>query len=431
MLPATTAGKEQREFIGQEDPPILTAHVPGTSFLLKSKKIGSISVGAPIFYRDLSVGEVLGWDIGDMAENVTIHAFIRAPYDAYVSEQTRFWNASGISVKLSGTGLDVQMESLRALLLGGIAFETPVAEAKHAAVAEANHVFPLFADREQADAASYTRKIQVISYFPGSVQGLGPGSDVTMHGLKIGEVTNVRLAYDAAKDAIVAPVRYEVEPERIVGIGKRAAKTDSEAVTKLLEHGLRASLQSASLITGQQTVTLDFVENAPAADLKMEDQDFVLPTTEGGGFASLASSATDLLNKVKAMPFAEIGRTLNGILSSANDVAESPEMKKSLSQLAATIASTQDLMRRLDSGVGPVAKQLPEMSAELQRTLKSTNKLLLSLDTGYGQDTRFNRDLTRVLMEASDALRSIRSLANLLERHPEALIKGRAGASTQ
>ena len=161
--------------------------------MLKSKKIGSISVGAPIFYRDLSVGEVLGWDIGDMAENVTIHAFIRAPYDAYVSEQTRFWNASGISVKLSGTGIDVQMELLRALLLGGIAFETPVAEARDAAVAEADHVFPLFADRDQADAASYTRKIQVISYFPGSVQGLGPGSDVTMHGLKIGEVTNVRL----------------------------------------------------------------------------------------------------------------------------------------------------------------------------------------------------------------------------------------------
>jgi paraquat-inducible protein B len=88
-------------------------------------------------------------------------------------------------------------------------------------------------------------------------------------------------------------------------------------------------------------------------------------------------------------------------------------------------------MKRLDNGVGPVAKQLPEMSAELQRTLKSTNKLLVSLDGGYGQDTRFNRDMMRVLIEASDALRSIRSLANLLERHPEALIKGRAGAPIQ
>ena len=78
-----------------------------------------------MFFRDLSVGEVLGWDIADMAEYVTIHAFVRAPYDSYVHDETRFWNASGVSVKLGGAGVEVQMESLKALLLGGIAFETP------------------------------------------------------------------------------------------------------------------------------------------------------------------------------------------------------------------------------------------------------------------------------------------------------------------
>ena len=73
------------------------AHVPGHTFLLKSKRIGAVSIGSPIFYRDLSVGEVLGWGIADMAEFVAIHAFIRAPYDGYVHDQTRFWNASGFS----------------------------------------------------------------------------------------------------------------------------------------------------------------------------------------------------------------------------------------------------------------------------------------------------------------------------------------------
>ena len=63
-----------------------------------------------------------------MAEYVTIHAFVRAPYDSYVHDETRFWNASGVSVKLGGAGVEVQMESLKALLLGGIAFETPMAE---------------------------------------------------------------------------------------------------------------------------------------------------------------------------------------------------------------------------------------------------------------------------------------------------------------
>jgi paraquat-inducible protein B len=112
MLPAAKPGKSRRDFVGREDPPVLGAFVPGRTFLLKSKRIGSVSIGSPIFFRDLNVGEVLGWDIADMAEYVTIHAFVRAPYDSYVNEQTRFWNASGVSVKLGGAGVEVQMESL-------------------------------------------------------------------------------------------------------------------------------------------------------------------------------------------------------------------------------------------------------------------------------------------------------------------------------
>ena len=310
------------------------------------------------------------------------------------------------------------MESLKALLLGGVAFETPAKEI-HAAGAAADHVFPLFADRDAANAASYTRKIQVISYFPGSVKGLAPGSEVTMHGLKVGEVTEVGLQYDRAKDMIVAPVRYEIEPERIIGVGQRIYKNDQESVAAVLSKGLRASLQSASLITGQQVVALDFVPDAPPAEVTMEGEDFVLPTTEGGGFAGLASSATDLLDKVNKMPFDQIGANLNGILKSVNDMTQGPQLKKALTDLSAMIASAQGMVQRLDT------KQLPELSAGLQKTLASANKLVLSLDTGYGDNTKFNRDLDRLMVQANDAVRSIRALTDLLARHPEALLKGR------
>ena len=217
MMPGEAGGKAQHKFVGQEDPPILQENIPGHTFLLKAERLGSISVGSPVFFRDLSVGEVLGWDIADMAEYVTIRAFVRAPYDGYVHDETRFWNASGVSVQLAGAGIDVQMESLKALLLGGIAFETPPME-KPAQVSLEDHIFPLFRSRERAEAASYTRKVPLVSYFPGSVNGLARGSEVTMHGLVIGRVTDVRLAYDADKDIVVAPVRYEVEPERIIGL---------------------------------------------------------------------------------------------------------------------------------------------------------------------------------------------------------------------
>jgi len=418
MLPGEAAGKAQHRFVGHEDPPILLANVPGHTFVLKAKKLGSISLGSPVFYRDLSVGEVLGWDIADMAEYVTIRAFVRAPYDSYVHDETRFWNASGVSVKLAGAGIEVQMESLKALLLGGIAFETPTAEI-HTAVTAENHVFPLFADRDAANNASYTRKIPMISYFPGSVKGLAPGSEVTVHGLKVGQVTEVRLTYDRANDTVLAPVRYEIEPERVVGVGVRVFKTDAESVEALLKGGLRASLQSASLITGQQVVALDFVTDAPPVPVTKEGEDFVLPTTEGGGFAGLASAANDLLGKVNQIPFDQIGKSLNGILKSINDATQGPQLKKALTDLSAMIASAQAMMQRLDT------KQLPQLTADLEKTLTSANKLVLSLDSGYGDNTKFNRDLDRLMAQTTDAVRSIRALTDLLARHPEALIKGR------
>jgi paraquat-inducible protein B len=431
MLPGATAGQPQYKFTGREDPPILSEHVPGHTFLLKAKRLGSISLGSPIFYRDLSVGEVLGWDIADMAEYVTIHAFVRAPYDSYVHDETRFWNASGISVKLAGAGIEVQLESLKALILGGIAFETEDLEGRTESVSLEEHVFPLYADRDTAQNASYTHKIQVMSYFPGSVSGLGVGSPVTMHGLVVGQVTKVRLHFDTAGDKVLAPVRYEIEPERIVGVGVRVYKTDQEGIEALLKQGLRATLQSASLITGQQQVALDFVPNAPPVQLTTEDGYFVLPTAEGGGFAGLASSANDLLGKVNTIPFDQIGKSLDGILKSVNDLTSGPELHQALTHLAATLATAETFTKNLHTGAAPALKQLPEMANELQKTLTNTNKLVVSLDSGYGDNTKFNRDLERLMVQLNDAVSSIRSLADLLARHPEALIKGRPAGGVE
>jgi paraquat-inducible protein B len=427
MMPGATEGRPQRAFTGREEPPVLQANIPGHTFSLKANRLGSISVGSPVYFRDLNVGEVLGWDIADMAQSVTIHTFVRAPYDRYVTDDTRFWNASGVSLKIGGTGVELQLESLRALLLGGIAFTTPDEKSVGTMSAD-NHVFPLFASKEAADAASYSRKIPVISFFPGSVRGLGPGSEVTMHGLAIGHVTSVALSYDPVKDTIVAPVRYEVEPERIVGIGNHVFASTNEAVQNVLQRGLRASLESASLITGQQMVTLDFVRDAPPASVTMNGEDFVLPTTGGTGLAGLQASATALLEQVSAIPFKQIGDNLAGILQSTNNLTNGPQVQKSLEDLSATLASAKQVLQHFDAST---SKALPEITAGLEKTLGNANKLMLSLNTGYGDNTQFNRDLGRLLIQLNDAVRSIRAFADLLARHPEALIKGRAAGGVE
>jgi paraquat-inducible protein B len=425
MMPPAKPGQSQRHFTGSEDPPILTENVPGRTFILEATRLGSISLGSPVFFHDLDVGEVLGWDVGHMAESVTMRVFVRAPYDKYVTTDTRFWNASGASLQLGSSGIQLQVASLRALLLGGVAFATPAGKATPAAAPDTS--FPLFSSKEAADAASYSRKIPFISYFPGSVRGLGPGSEVTMHGLVVGHVKTVRLSYDAAKDEVSAPVEYELEPERVVGIGTKLFANVRVPLEVLVRRGLRASLESASLITGQQNVSLDFDANAPPASLVMEGTNFVLPTSAGGGFSGLAAAAGVLVNQVNAIPFKQIGDNLNSILHATNELTADRQTHDALLAAAATLNSTKTLMSHMNSKLDPALQKLPEIAAGLDKTMLNVNKLTLSLNNGYGDNTEFNRSLERLLVQLEDAVRSIRSLADLLTRHPEVLIKGRAG----
>ena len=265
----------------------------------------------------------------------------------------------------------------------------------------------------------------MISYFPGSVSGLAAGSEVTMHELVVGQVTDVRLVYDAAKDAVLAPVRFEVEPERVLGVGRRAFDTPAEGVDQLVQHGLRATLQSANLITGQQVVALDFIPNSPPATVTMAGEDFVLPTTGSDGLASLETSVTELLSKVNTIPFAQIGKNLDGTLQAVSNITNGPELQQALTNLSGAIKSVDSVVQHLDNDMTPALQRLPEIAADAQKTMANTNRLVISLDNGYGDNTKFNRDLERLLLQTNDAVRSIRSLADLLARHPEALIKGR------
>ncbi|HEX9524953.1 MAG TPA: MlaD family protein [Reyranella sp.] len=423
MRPSAEKGTPRHHFIGEQDPPVLQAWAKGTTFKLQSKRLGSISLGSPIFFRDLDVGTVLGWDLGDLASNVTIHAFVRAPYDQYVHNDTSFWNASGLSIKLTGSGVSVEMESLRALLLGGIAFDTPSDGTQP--VAQADHTFPLYASLEMAKSAGFGHQLLLLSYFPGSVAGLEVGADVTLNGLKIGEVTDVNLVYDPQKDRIVVPVHYRVEAGRIGNIAAAQGLNPGTLAAEMVKRGLRATLQSPSLITSGKIIALERITDAPPAELERQGDIFVIPTSEVGGFDSIARSANELLSKINRIDFDRIGKSLVGAASGLDDTINGPQLKKTLAALEKAMIDVQDIAKKLDTDASPALKRLPEIAAQLQSALTQANRLFGSINAGYGDDSRFRRDLDRLLPQITDAARSIRALTDLLSRHPEALIKGR------
>lgn len=429
LLPGDSAGKSETHFTGLETPPVLTASVPGHTFLLHTDKVGAVSLGSPVFFRGINVGTVLGWDLGDMAKDVTIHAFVRAPFDGYVHEGSRFWNASGISMKLADGGVQVEMESFRALLLGGVAFDTPE-EALTTPVGSVNEVFPLYANAQDAQDASLVRHVEAIGYFPGSVAGLGPGSPVNFHGLRIGQVKQVSLIYDAKLDTIQTPVKFEIDPQRIANSAELEKRTPLANAQFLVAHGMRAQITSSNLLTGEMSISLDFFPNAPAATVTEQDGMLVVPTV-AGQFADIGRSVTDLLAKVNQMPIEQIGNNLNALLVGTTALTNGPETKLALASMTKTLQDTQDLLKKLDSGLTPAIRQLPAMTASLEAMLANTNKLVQSTNAGYGENSTFYRDVDHMMAQLSDMIQSLRVLADLLDRHPEALVRGRVNTGTQ
>ncbi len=419
----------QRDFIGKTDPPVLQAWTKGTTFMLDSKRLGSISLGSPIFYRDLEVGTVLGWDIGDLASRVTIHAFVRAPYDQYVRADSSFWNASGVSIKMGADGVQFRMESLRAVLLGGIAFETPP-DSKQP-VAANNQSFPLYRTFEDARSAGFGRQIRLLSYFPGSVAGLEPGAHVTLHGLRIGEVTDVDLVYDHKLDRVVVPVHYRIEAGRVSNIAE-AERTDPEKLAEaMIKAGMRATLQSTSIITGSKEIALERIADAPPATLEKKGDVYIIPASEVGGFDAITRSAAELLTKLNRIEYDKIGKSFENAAAGLDTTINGPQIKKTLAALEKAMVDVQDIARKLDTEATPALKRLPAIAQQLQDALTSANRLFGSVNTGYGDDSRFRRDLDRLLPQLTDAARSLRALTDLLSRHPEALIKGRTNTGRE
>ena len=121
---AGASEEEASDFVGLDKAPFVASH-PGREFVLKADDLGSLTIGSPIYYRRLPVGQVISYNLAADGKSVDVRIFVDAPYDAYVNPGTRFWKASGFDITVDANGMDIRTESLVALLVGGLAFDAP------------------------------------------------------------------------------------------------------------------------------------------------------------------------------------------------------------------------------------------------------------------------------------------------------------------
>jgi paraquat-inducible protein B len=373
----------KREFVGLETPPIVTGEVPGRLFKLKTADLGSLDNGTPIFFRRLQVGEIASYELDSDGKALSVMAFVRAPYDQYVNPDTRFWHASGVDVSLSATGLKVQTQSVLSILIGGIAFETAATD-PILPPAEANTVFTLFGNREEAFKLPPRNLQTYILFFKDSVRGLVPGAPVEFRGIPIGEVVDVHAQFDARTAQFTVPVTIHLDAQQLgVRVVDLKPGMDIETIRRnflnaLISRGVRAQLRSGNLLTGAVLVAFDFFPNAPRATIDWSQNPVELPTIPGQ-LQTMEASVENIIKKLDKMPLNELAQGVQKVMG---------DLDLTLVSARGTIDSAGTIVRPNS----PQAQQLDSTLEEVRR-----------------------------------AARSVRVLADYLDRHPDALIRGKQG----
>jgi len=401
---AGSAKTRVHAFTGLEAPPAITYGEPGKRFILRSADLGSLDIGSPVYYRKIPVGQVVSYRLDPSGKSVDIEIFIHAPHDVFVTDNTRFWNASGISLKVGANGVALNTEALSSILIGGIAFRAPDYDPGDKPAGEGKS-FGLFGDQQAALAPPSGPGLYLRMRFEEALKGLGVGAPVEFQGLNIGEVVSVDLDFDEDKQSFPLIVGALIYPQRMGKAHEKMLKvmsaTGNEADARvklmagLVEKGLRAQARTGNLLTGQLLIALDFYPDAPKAAFDARRQPLMLPTVPAS-LEKLQDQVQQIVDKIDKMPLDSIARHLDGNLA---------ELRKTIAQVNGEV--------------------LPGVSGTLQdmrKTLDSTNGILAEDSPQRGQ-------LQQTLTELERTARALRELSDHLSRHPEALIRGRPDAA--
>jgi paraquat-inducible protein B len=412
-------GEPARRFEGLEIPPVVTTGMPGHVFLLRAIALGSLDIGSPVYYRQIQVGQVIGYELDEEGQSLSIKVFINAPHDKLVRKNTRFWNASGFDLKLDAGGLKLNTESLVSIMMGGIAFDTPTSLAA-GGPAQEGHVFKLYETRASIFERTYTQKMHYILHFDESIRGLTVGAPVEFRGIKIGQVADIKSEFDMEKTSPRITVLIETEPQRWKVAGTALSRTADDAkknISKLVAKGLRAQLKTGSLLTGQLFVDIDFHPDAPNAQVKYGEKFPELPTIPAP-LLIITARVNDLLSKLETVPIEKIGKNLGDTLQNVKRLTESKELLEAVQALNETLQHTRQLVQNLDSNVAPA----------ISTTLDQAQKTLVAIEDTLGKDSPLQHEMTQALKELAEAARALRILADYLERHPDAIIFGKGKA---
>jgi paraquat-inducible protein B len=291
-------------------------------------------------------------------------------------------------------------------LAGGIAFRADPNDKAADAVPEYTR-FRLFDGYDQSTEVIYRKTVKVVMYFNESVRGLTVGAPVLLRGIPIGKVIGINLEIDAKTADIEIPVVVEVEPDRIVIINKDPNATPKENIEHLVAKGLRAQLQTGSLLTGQLFVALDLFPQSKVVTHKNDTGYLEFPTTPNA-MNQILNSAQAIMDKIAKLPLETMTAEINKTLASLQSTSKAAT--KTLVTATGTLSTADKTLSSADSTMKSADK-----------AMSSAQHVLSTMEPG--STTQY--ELNQLLQELTQTASSVKQLADYLEEHPDSLIRGK------
>ncbi|EOI3546513.1 intermembrane transport protein PqiB [Cronobacter dublinensis] len=382
-------------------PPLAPPDAKGIRVILDSSKAGQLNPGDPVLFRGYRVGSVETSTFDPQKRSISYQLFINAPNDRLVTSNVRFWKDSGIAVDLSSSGMRVEMGSLSTLFSGGVSFDVPDGWELGQPVAEKT-AFTLYDDQRSIQESLYTEHIDYLLFFKDTIRGLQPGAPVEFRGIRLGTVSQVPFFVPGLRQAVNTdysiPVLVRIEPERLANqIGE-----DPDVASHLhdlMKKGLRATLKTGNLVTGQLFVDLDFYPKAPPVTTIASYNGYPVIPTVSSGLAQIQQRLMDTLDKINNLP-------LNPMIEQATNTLS--ESQRTMRRLQTTL----DNLNQLTS-----SQSAQELPADMQKTLRELNRSMQGFQPGSAAYNKMVADMQRldqVLRELQPVLRTLNEKSNAL-----------------
>lgn len=414
-----TQDSAERDFVGLSETPLIRPGNKGTRVKIRSKNGTSLTPGAPVFFRGMEVGHLDTPRLSETGDSTDVEAFINAPYDKFLTTDSRFWNLAGFSVTLGPAGLDLNVASLGSLLTGGVAFENIVSGGQPVTD---DTLFRLFANETAARESIFTQlsanSVTMSVVFGESISGLAAGAPVEYRGLRIGQVNGIGafIVKNPAGSSVNMRAVIAIDPQSL-GLGAEAGEDVTRSfVEKLVADGMRARLSTTSIFSSALKIELAEVPDALPARLEDDaDGTPVIPSVKSD-LPDFTATAEGVLERVNNLPIEDVMNQAISLMASIEAIAVAPGTQRAPDAILGLLEDARGLIGKEDTQAIPtelraviadlrsIVGELKERGAvdQLSNALASIDKASADFATASGDLPKLIEDLRAIAAKVND-----------------------------